>query len=141
MAAVALGSSVGAIALIRVTGPAIRQRMTAPMAIMACAILTTMALRPELPGILVILFVSGLCYLYQVQANAAFVAAVPGSQRGQAFGLALGGMQVDKGQRCSPLAPLRSPPALGWPSPQQVPRVRWLPPSSQPQRGAMGDLA
>jgi hypothetical protein len=40
---------------------------------------------------------SGLCDPYQIQANAAFVAAVPDSQRGQAFGLALGGMQVGQG--------------------------------------------
>jgi hypothetical protein len=64
---------------------------------MACAILTAVVLRPGLPGILVILFASGLCDAYQVQANAAFVSAVPDSQRGQAFGLALGGMQVGQG--------------------------------------------
>ncbi len=97
MAAAALGSSAGAVALIRMAGPATRQRLAAPMAFMACAILTAVVLRPGLPGILVILFASGLCDSYQVQANAAFVAAVPDSQRGQAFGLALGGMQVGQG--------------------------------------------
>lgn len=30
------------------------------------------------------------------------------------------GCRWDKRQRCSPLAPPRSPPALGWPSPQQA---------------------
>ncbi len=64
---------------------------------MACVILTAVALQPGLPAILVILFASGLCDSYQVQANAAFVAAVPDSLRGQAFGLALGGMQLGQG--------------------------------------------
>jgi predicted MFS family arabinose efflux permease len=97
MAATALGSSAGAIALTRTAGSAARQRLAGPLAFMACAILTAVVLRPGLPGILVILFASGLCDAYQVQANAAFVAAVPDSQRGQAFGLALGGMQVGQG--------------------------------------------
>jgi hypothetical protein len=68
----------------------------------------------------VILLVPGLFDSYQVQANGAFVAAVPDSQRGQAYGLALGGMQVGQGAAMLALAPLRSPPALGWPPPQQV---------------------
>jgi len=45
----------------------------------------------------VILLISGLCDSCRVQANAAFVAAVPDSQRGPAFGPALGGMQVGLG--------------------------------------------
>lgn len=47
-----------------------------------------------------------LCDPWQVQANAAFVAAVPDSQRGQAYGLALGGMQV--GQEAAMLAAAQS---------------------------------
>lgn len=97
MAAAALGSSAGSLALARLADPATRQRLTTPLAFAACAILTTVALRPGLAGILLILFVSGLCDSYQVQANASFVAAVPDSQRGQAFGLALGGMQLGQG--------------------------------------------
>jgi predicted MFS family arabinose efflux permease len=97
MAAAALGASVGAIALTRLAGPAARRRLTLPLAFTACAILTTVALRPGLLLILVILFASGLCDSYQVQANASFVAAVPDSMRGQAFGMAMGGMQLGQG--------------------------------------------
>jgi hypothetical protein len=41
--------------------------------------------------------VAGACAGYQLAANAAFVAAVPAGRRGQAFGLANGGMQVFQG--------------------------------------------
>ena len=44
-----------------------------------------------------ILLASGLCDSYQVGANAAFVAAVPDERRGQAFGLAIAGMQLGQG--------------------------------------------
>jgi dipeptide/tripeptide permease len=78
-------------------GPVTRQRMTVPLAFGACAILTAAALQPGLAGIVVILLASGLCDSYQVGANAAFVAAVPDARRSQAFGLAIGGMQLGQG--------------------------------------------
>jgi MFS family permease len=97
MAAPALGAALGVTALTMVIGPDLRQRMTVPLAFGACAILTAAALRPGLAGILVILLASGLCDAYQVGANAAFVAAVPDERRGQAFGLAIAGMQLGQG--------------------------------------------
>jgi MFS family permease len=97
MAAPALGAALGVTALTMVIGPDLRQRMTVPLAFGACAILTATALRPGLAGILVILLASGLCDAYQVGANAAFVAAVPDERRGQAFGLAIAGMQLGQG--------------------------------------------
>lgn len=97
MGAAAVGSAAGAITLTRLAGPSARQRLSIPLAFTACAVLTAVALRPGLPGILAILLVSGLCDSYQVQANASFVAAVPDSLRGQAFGLALGGMYLGQG--------------------------------------------
>jgi hypothetical protein len=45
----------------------------------------------------VIIAISGACASYQLAANSAFVAAVPPQRRGQAFGLANGGMQVFQG--------------------------------------------
>ena len=97
MAAPALGAAVGVTAITMLVGPDARQRMTVPLAFGACAILTAAALRPGLAGILVILLASGLCDSYQVGANAAFVAAVPDERRGQAFGLAIAGMQLGQG--------------------------------------------
>jgi MFS family permease len=97
MAAPALGAALGVTALTMLIGPELRQRMTVPLAFGACAILTAAALQPGLAGILVILLASGLCDSYQVGANAAFVAAVPDERRGQAFGLAIAGMQLGQG--------------------------------------------
>jgi MFS family permease len=97
MGAAALGSAAGAITLTRLAVPAVRQRLSVPLAFTACAVLTVVFLRPGLPVILAVLLVSGLCDSYQVQANASFVAAVPDSLRGQAFGLALGGMYLGQG--------------------------------------------
>jgi len=97
LAAAALGSAAGALALTRLAGPEARQHWTAPLAAGACAVLITVALRPVLPVVLVILLVSGLCDCFQVAANASFVTAVPDQQRGQAFGLAVAGMNLGQG--------------------------------------------
>jgi MFS family permease len=97
MAAPALGAALGVMAVTTLFGPVMRQRMTVPLAFGACALLTAAALEPGLAGILVILFASGLCDSYQVGANVAFVAAVPDARRSQAFGLAIGGMQLSQG--------------------------------------------
>lgn len=97
LAAAALGSSAGALALTRMAGPEARRQWTSPLAIGACAILIAVAARPGLPVILAILLASGLCDSFQVSANAAFVAAVPDQRRGQAFGLAVAGMNLGQG--------------------------------------------
>ena len=97
LAAAALGSSAGALALGRLAGPEARRHWTAPLAAGACAVLIAVALRPGFPIVLVILLVSGLFDCFQVPANAAFVAAVPDQQRGQAFGLAVAGMNLGQG--------------------------------------------
>ena len=97
LAAAALGSCAGSLALTRLAGPAARARWTAPLAVGACAVLITAGLRPGLPVMLLILLCSGLCDSYQVGANASFVAAVPDHQRGQSFGLAVAGMNLGQG--------------------------------------------
>jgi hypothetical protein len=97
LAVPAAGAAAGAVALARLASPAARQRLTVPLAFLACAILTTAAARPALPVLLAILALSGLCDSYQVQAQASFVAAVPAANLGQAFGLAAGGMQLGQG--------------------------------------------
>ncbi len=52
---------------------------------------------PGFAASLAIFAVAGLFAGYQIAANSAFVAAVPAERRGQAFGLANGGMQVFQG--------------------------------------------
>ena len=68
-----------------------------PLAVAACGLLLLCSLHPGLIASLVIIAASGACASYQLAANAAFVSAVPPDRRGQAFGLANGGMQVSQG--------------------------------------------
>jgi len=91
------GLAVGAVVFGRMVPPAVRQRWMGPMAIAACGVLLLCAPQPGLIAALLIIAVSGAGASYQLAANAAFVAAVPPERRGQAFGLANGGMQVAQG--------------------------------------------
>lgn len=91
------GTALGAVVLGRVVPQASRQRLMGPLAIAACGLLLLCWLWPGLLGALLIIAGSGACASYQLAANAAFVAVVPPDRRGQAFGLANGGMQVSQG--------------------------------------------
>jgi MFS family permease len=68
-----------------------------PMAVGAGGVMVLCALQPGLIAGLLIIAVSGACVSYQLAANTAFVGVVPPERRGQAFGLANGGMQVGQG--------------------------------------------
>jgi MFS transporter len=92
-----LGTMIGSLAFSRLVPPARRPRWLGPLAAACCVVLTGFWLRPGLTAALILLAVSGACTCYQLAANSAFVAAVPPEQRGQAFGLANGGMQVCQG--------------------------------------------
>jgi len=89
--------SIGALVFSRAVAPAQRQRWMGPMAVSSCGLLVLCVVQPGLIASLTIFAVSGMCAAYQITANAAFVAAVPAERRGQAFGLANGGMQVGQG--------------------------------------------
>jgi MFS family permease len=91
------GTALGAVVFGRMVPPRVRQHLIGPMAVAACGVLVLCWLRTSLPGALLIIIASGACASYQLAANAAFVAAVPPDRRGQAFGLANGGMQVAQG--------------------------------------------
>ncbi len=91
------GTAVGAVAFGRMVPPSLRQRWMGPLAVAACGLLLLCWLQPGMIASLVIIAASGACASYQLAANAAFVAAVPPERRGQAFGLANGGMQVSQG--------------------------------------------
>jgi hypothetical protein len=92
-----LGTMLGAIAFSRLVPAPRRQAWLGPLAAAACGVLLLLAFRLDLAACLVVLAVSGAGASYQLAANAAFVAAVPPERRGQAFGLANGGMQVFQG--------------------------------------------
>jgi Transmembrane secretion effector len=92
-----LGTVLGAIAFSRLVPASRRQAWLGPLAVAACGVLLLLALRLDLAASLAVLAVSGAGASYQLAANGAFVAAVPPERRGQAFGLANGGMQVFQG--------------------------------------------
>jgi MFS family permease len=91
------GTAIGAVAFGRIVAPARRQQWMGPLAVAACGLLLLFVFQPGLIVSLVIIAASGACASYQLAANAAFVAAVMPERRGQAFGLANGGMQVSQG--------------------------------------------
>ncbi|HEY1914636.1 MAG TPA: MFS transporter [Streptosporangiaceae bacterium] len=97
LAAPAAGYTVGALIFGRLISPAARGRLMTPLATACSALLVLVALRPGLPGVLVILAASGGCACFQVAAQAAFVAAAPASRRSQAFGLATAGLTLGQG--------------------------------------------
>jgi hypothetical protein len=96
-AAIPFGTVVGALLFSRWVAPARRQRWMGPLAVSSCGLLVFCVAQPGLVLSLTIFALSGTCAAYQIAANAAFVAAIPAERRGQAFGLANGGMQVSQG--------------------------------------------
>jgi MFS family permease len=92
-----LGGLAGSLLFSRLVPAARRSRWLGPLATACCALLMAFWLRPGLIAALILLAVSGAFTCYQLAANSAFVAAVPPERRGQAFGLANGGMQACQG--------------------------------------------
>jgi len=97
LAATALGISAGAVAFSRLVPAARRGRWLGPLAVACCLVLVLLAARPAAAATLAVLFACGALGCYQIAANAAFVAAAPPAQRGQAFGLAQAGMYLGQG--------------------------------------------
>jgi len=97
LASGALGTSAGSVAFGRLVRPQTRIRWMAPLAAAACAALGLFALQPGLAGALLILTASGALCCYQLAANAAFVTATPPDRRGEAFGVAQGGITLGQG--------------------------------------------
>lgn len=96
-AALPFGTAVGTFVLGRAVSPARRRRWMGPMAVGSCAVLMLCWTQPGAPASLAVFALAGALASFQLPANAAFVASVPAARRGQAFGLANGGMQVAQG--------------------------------------------
>jgi MFS family permease len=94
LAAGPAGGVAGSVIFSRLVPPDGRQRYMGPLAVAACAILVVCFLRPPFAASLVVFAASTVCSCYQLAANSAFVKTVPPSWRGQAFGLANGGINV-----------------------------------------------
>ena len=97
MSAMPVGTVVGAFAFSRFVRPSNRIRSMGWMSMLACAPLIGCALQPPLWAVVALWGLSGVGSAYQLAANAAFVAAVPPSGRGQAFGLAQSGILAGQG--------------------------------------------
>lgn len=94
LAAGPAGGIVGSLTFSRLVQPDWRQHYMGPLAVVACATLALCFARPPLIASLLVFSASTVFSCYQLAANAAFVKAVPPSWRGQAFGLANGGINV-----------------------------------------------
>lgn len=88
------GAIVGTLTFSRLVEPERRLRWMAPMAVCTPAVLCLCFAAPPLAASLIIFAASTAFSAYQLAANAAFVRAVPASWRGQAYGLANGGINV-----------------------------------------------
>jgi MFS family permease len=97
MAAMPVGTVVGAVVLGRLVKPSGRLRIMGWLAMLACAPLIGCALRPPLWGVLLLWILSGLGSGYQLAAAAAFVQNVPNTGRAVAFGLAQSGLLAAQG--------------------------------------------
>ena len=91
------GNILGLVVVGRLVTPARRRLWMGPLAVLACGLLALCWFGPGLIASICIFVLAGACAAYQLPANASFVAAVPPERRGQAFGLANGGMQVSQG--------------------------------------------
>jgi MFS family permease len=97
IAAVSLGTAVGMPLLSRFAGPRRRADWMGPMAVLTCAALVLIAVRPDLDVSLVIFSASAAFGSYQIAANTAFVIRTPDEHRAQAFGIASMGVIVGEG--------------------------------------------
>jgi MFS family permease len=97
IASTALGTMLALPVFTRFVRPRQRINVMGPLAILTCALLIPIGLRPDLAVSLVILLLSAAFGVYQVAANTAFVMRVPPQRRAQAFGIANMGVIVGQG--------------------------------------------
>jgi len=83
--------------LITLWPPERRMRLLGPLAALACVPLALCFLTPGLVPTLALWAISGLASAYHLPTSAAFVQAVPDSQRGQAFGVASTALKGSQG--------------------------------------------
>ncbi|HXV92341.1 MAG TPA: MFS transporter [Pseudonocardia sp.] len=98
MAADPAGSVVGAWLFTRFVGPAARERMVGPLAVMAGLPLALCALAPGIVPSVLLWGVAGACATAcLVQSQAAFVRSTPDALRGRAIGVAASGLVAAQG--------------------------------------------
>jgi MFS family permease len=92
MAAAALGSVVGGLAIGRFAAPSRASRLMYPLALAGTLPLLVVALHPGLVVSLTLFVLCGLGQAFQVVANTEFAASVPANVRTRAFGIAIAGL-------------------------------------------------
>jgi MFS family permease len=97
MAAMPVGTVIGAFAVSRLVIPSARLRLMGWMAMLSCAPLVFSAAHPPLWVVLVLWTVAGIGGAFQIVAAAAFVQSVPDPDRARAFGLAQSGLFAAQG--------------------------------------------
>jgi MFS family permease len=97
MAAMPLGTVVGAFLLGRVATPSARIKMMGWLAIMSCLPLIGSAWDPPLWAVLLLWVLAGAGGAYQVAAAAAFIQALQPATRARAFGLVQSGLYAVQG--------------------------------------------
>jgi MFS family permease len=97
MAAMPLGTVVGAFAFGRLVAPSARVRMMGWLAMASCAPLIGSAFGPPLWAVLTLWAIAGAAGAYQLAAAAAFVQSLPAAGRARAFGLAQSGLLAVQG--------------------------------------------
>ncbi|HEY2576237.1 MAG TPA: MFS transporter [Streptosporangiaceae bacterium] len=97
MAAMPVGTVIGAFTFSRLLSPSTRMWQMGWMAMLSCAPLIGSAAHPPLWLVLTLWVVSGLGGAYQLAAAVAFVQSVPDFGRARAFGLAQSGLLAAQG--------------------------------------------
>jgi MFS family permease len=97
MAAVPLGTVIGAFVLSRAAAPSGRIRMMGWLAVLSCAPLIGSAWNPPLWAVLALWTLAGAGGAYQLAAAAAFVQALRPETRARAFGVAQSGLYAVQG--------------------------------------------
>jgi predicted MFS family arabinose efflux permease len=97
LASTAFSTTIATPLFTRLVRPRRRIDLMGPLAILTCATLVLLALRPGLAISLVIFSLSAAFGIYQIAANTAFVVRVPTERRAQAFGIANMGVIVGQG--------------------------------------------
>ena len=97
LASTAFSTTIATPLFTRFVRPRRRIDLMGPLAILTCATLVLLALRPGLAVSLVFFSLSAAFGIYQIAANTAFVVRVPTERRAQAFGIANMGVIVGQG--------------------------------------------
>jgi Arabinose efflux permease len=97
LAAAPVGVAAGGILIGRMCPPALRIRLTIPLAVLACFSLVPIVWAPPLAVVLALLMLMGFGNSFALPLNPMFVRAVPPEFRGRAMGVAVSGANVTQG--------------------------------------------